>query len=74
MQAAGAAPAVDVTFAVALPAASKNSLLVVQSASPVVRAQFAGWFVYAMSGQGYSVNAEITCINAEVRLDTACKA
>ena len=57
----------DVTFAVALPAASRNSLLVVQSASPVVRAQFAGWFVYAMGGQGYDVNAEITSISAQVR-------
>ena len=39
-----------------------------------------GWFVYAMSGHGYSVNAEITSIAAEVgtpvqaRTDTGCKA
>ena len=72
LQASGAAPAVDVTFAVALPAASRNSLLVVQSASPVVRAQFAGWFVYAMGGQGYDVNAEITSISAQVHY--RCKA
>ena len=67
LQVSGAAPAVDVTFAVALPAASRNSLLVVQSASPVVRAQFSGWFVYAMGGQGYDVNAEITSISAQVQ-------
>ena len=52
-------------FSVSLPTASQNSLLVVQSTSPVVRAQFAGWFVYAMSGEGYNVNAEIMNITTK---------
>ena len=56
----------DVMFSVSLPTASQNSLLVVQSSSPAVRAQFAGWFVYAMSGQGYNVNAEIMNITTKV--------
>ena len=54
-------------FSVNLPTASQNSLLIVQSTSPVVRAQFAGWFVYTMSGEGYNINAEIVNITTVVR-------
>ena len=45
-------PVVTVVFAVLLPQASQNSLLVLQSNSPVVRKQFAGWFVTQMQARG----------------------
>lgn len=43
---------VDVVFAISLPEASKNSLLVVQSNNPAVTDQFAGWFGIQMAARG----------------------
>ena len=48
-------PATNVTFAVTLPSASQNSLLVLQSSSPTVRQQFGGWFVTQMAARGESL-------------------
>ena len=45
-------PAENVVFAVTLPSASQNSLLVLQSSSDTVRQQFAGWFVTQMAARG----------------------
>ena len=45
-------PAENVVFAVTLPTASQNSLLVLQSSSTTVRQQFAGWFVTQMAARG----------------------
>lgn len=50
----GTIPAEQATFAVTLPSATQNSLLVLQSASPTVRQQFAGWFVTQMQARGTS--------------------
>ena len=54
-------PGVDVVFGVTLPQASENSLLVLQSNSSQVRAQFAGLFVYAMSTASESPACQIMC-------------
>lgn len=48
----GSIPAENVVFAVTLPSASQNSLLVLQSSSGTVRQQFAGWFVTQMQARG----------------------
>lgn len=56
-------PSVDVVFAVSLPEASQNSLLVTQSTNPTVRSQFAGWFVSQMQARGYDVNATVQSIS-----------
>ena len=45
-------PAENVVFAVTLPTASQNSLLVLQTSSATVRQQFAGWFVTQMAARG----------------------
>ena len=47
-----AAAAENVVFAVTLPTASQNSLLVLQSSSDTVRQQFSGWFVTQMQARG----------------------
>lgn len=47
-------PAENVVFAVTLPSAAQNSLLVLQNSSPTVRQQFAGWFVTQMQSRGKS--------------------
>lgn len=44
-------PTENVVFAVTLPSASQNSLLVLQQSSPTVRQQFAGWFVTQMQAR-----------------------
>lgn len=48
-------PAENVTFAVTLPTASQNSLLVLQSNSDKVTQQFSGWFVTQMASRGMSI-------------------
>ena len=55
-------PAESVVFAVTLPSATQNSLLVLQSASPTVRQQFAGWFVTQMQARGKAAALVVSLI------------